>query len=124
MGAIIDHWSDEALGHVLNGENCIFLSEIYVGLLVIDKDLNLVEPSDGNYARVKVLHTDWTIDGDMRNSNDIEFPTATKSWGVATHFVLFDKSGKNLVLGSLTQPKIILPGEIVKFAAGDLRITI
>jgi len=82
------------------------------------------ELSGSGYARQSVT---MTVTGDTAsNSGAIEFPTATGSWGTITHAAIFDAStaGNMLVYATLTASKTIGTGDILRFPAGDIDVTL
>ena len=130
MGSFSDYWEDKILDHIF-GKATYTPATIYVGLSCaepLDDASALAEPSGNGYARVQTAASDWNAatGGTIDNANDITFPQATGSWGTITHFALFDATvgGNMLAYGQLSQPKTINSGDIVKFAAGDLDITL
>lgn len=89
------------------------------------------EVSGGSYARQQVTQADaqWnapTTAGLIDNVNAITFPTATGSWGTVTHVGIFDAStsGNLLMWGALTVSKTVGSGDLFRFNAGDLDITL
>lgn len=90
------------------------------------------EVSGGSYARVAVAATtaQWDAtsgtDGHTQNTNAINFPTATGSWGTVTHAGVWDASsaGNLLYHGVLTVSKTVTSGDTFSIAAGDLDLTI
>jgi len=93
------------------------------------------EVSGGAYARQVVNENGgssptWNlavVDGDgylVDNTHDITFPEATASWGMVSHFGIFDAaSGGNLLWhGALTVSKTVGSGDTFKFPAGDLNL--
>ena len=90
------------------------------------------EVSGGGYAREQVVQADanWDAtaggDGHTANTLDIEFTTATASWGTVTDVMVVDASsaGNSLFWGALTSSKTVDIDDTFKFAAGDLDITI
>ena len=53
------------------------------------------------------------------------FPTATASWGTATHWAIYDAStsGNLLVHGALATPRVVASGDTPRIAAGQVSIT-
>ncbi|MFA5436814.1 MAG: hypothetical protein WC372_12320 [Candidatus Neomarinimicrobiota bacterium] len=101
----------------------------YVGLSVSDPGEDgsgLSEPTDSVYVRQAVGSTTRT-DNAVVNDADIEFPTATASWGTINYFALFDgvTASTANILGSaaVAVPKSVGIGDTVKFAAGALTVT-
>ncbi len=82
------------------------------------------EVSGGAYARQAVT---FSVSGNTAtNSGAIEYPTATAGYGTVTHVGIFDaSSGGNLIAHSaLTASKAIDTGDVLRFPAGDIDITL
>ena len=130
MGSFSDHWENEILDHLF-GKGAYTPPTIYVGLSTADPGddgTGLAEPSGNGYARVATAAADWNAaaGGALDNANALEFPTATGSWGTVTHFALFDAAtdGNLLAHGTLSQSKVIASGDVGRFAAGDLDVSL
>ena len=130
MGSFADYWENEILDHLF-GKGSYTPPTIYVGLSTaepVDDASGLAEPSGNSYARVATAGVDWNTasGGTINNANDITFPEASGNWGTLTHFALFDAaSGGNILAhGSLNVSKSIGSGDTVKFAAGDLDVSL
>jgi len=83
--------------------------------------------NSGSYARVAVTQSDanWnapTTDGVFSNINAITFPSPTGSWGVVTHFAIWDSAtyggGNLLASGALGTSKTINDGDAAPSFAG------
>lgn len=83
--------------------------------------------SGGSYARVQT-NTSWgtAASGQIANSADIVFPTASASWGTVVAVALFDAStaGNMLWWGTLTANKVVDIGDVFKFLTGQLVLTL
>ena len=82
------------------------------------------EVSGGSYARTSAT---FTVSGNTAsNSANIEFPAATASWGTVTHAAIFDASsgGNQIAYATLTASKTIDSGDILRFPAGDIDVTL
>lgn len=83
------------------------------------------EVSGGSYARVQTVGK-WAAPsaGSVASNADVDFGTATGSWGTVTHFELWSASsaGTRYAWGSLTASKTIASGDSAKFASGSLTI--
>ena len=130
MGSFGNYWENEILDHIF-GKGSYAPPTIHVGLSTADPTddgSGLAEPSGGGYARASTSSNNWNTasGGATANANDIMFPEATGSWGTITHFALFDAAsgGNMLAHGSLSASKVISSGNAVKFAAGDLDVTL
>ena len=130
MGSFADYWENEILDHIF-GKGSYTPPTIYVGLSTAapaDDGSGLAEPTGNAYARVLTLAADWNVasGGALDNANDITFSEATGSWGAMTHFALFDAAtgGNMLAHGALSASKAIGSGDVAKFAAGDLDVSL
>lgn len=85
------------------------------------------EVSGGSYARKATAAADWNAasGGSTSNANALSFPTASGSWGTATHFAIFDASsgGNMLRWNALTTSKTIGSGDTATFGVGSLVLT-
>ncbi len=85
------------------------------------------EVTGGSYARKATVGADWTAAsaGSLNNAAAITFITPTGTWGLVTHFGLFDAaSGGNLLRwAALTTPKTIVSGDPVSFPIAALICT-
>lgn len=131
MGSLSDYLENKILDHIFMNTSYTMLANIWVGLSTadpLDDATGLAEPSGGSYARVSTDGAAWdaAASGALDNGTDLTFPTATGSWGIITHFALFDaaSAGNMLAHGQLTVSKTVGSGDTVKFAAGDLDVTL
>jgi len=82
------------------------------------------EVSGGSYARTA---GSFTVSGDTAsNTANIEFPTATASWGTVTHMAIYDAStgGNMLAWSALTSSKTVDTNDLLRFSAGQLTVTL
>ncbi len=85
------------------------------------------EVSGGSYARVS---TSFTVSGtaptEASNTAAVEFAECTASWGtvVAAGIMTASTGGNLLAYASLTTPKAIDTGDVLRFNAGALDITL
>jgi hypothetical protein len=92
------------------------------------------EVTGGSYARVLLTQADatWTGlptvgAGTISNFADLTFPTATANWGLCTYIGIFDAftTGNLLFYGLISGGgKTVNSGDIIKFLAGNLSITL
>jgi hypothetical protein len=108
-------------------------SNHYIGLyttLPAEDGSGGVECSGGSYARVLLANnkTTWSAasGGALSNAIVIEFPKATASWGTVVGFGLFlaDSGGTPIAFGSVSPSKAVEIDDILRFAIGDLDITL
>lgn len=82
------------------------------------------EVSGGSYVRESVT---FTVSGDTA-SNDatIEFTAATAAWGTITHVAVLDavSGGGIIAYAALDVTKVIGIGDILRFNAGDIDVTL
>ena len=130
MGSFSNYWENKILDHIF-GKAALTPPTIYMGLSTTEPDedgSSVAEPSGNAYLRVQTSVDDWSAasDGSLDNANEIVFPMATGSWGTMTHFVLFDAvvGGNMLAFGLLSPAKPVGSGDIAKFAAGDLVLSL
>jgi len=86
------------------------------------------EVTGNNYSRTSVPAASWAAasGGSKSTSADVNFPTASGSWGTITHIGLFDAStsGNLLWHGALTASKAIGSGDVFRMASGQLTLTL
>lgn len=84
------------------------------------------EVSGGSYARQAATFTVSGTATTAENASAIEFPTATGSWGTIVAAGVFDAStsGNLIAFADLTASKTISSGDVLRFNAGTLTITL
>ena len=85
------------------------------------------EVSGGSYARQSVTFTvSGTAPTQAANSTAVEFPTATANWGTVVAAAIFDAStsGNMLAYADLTTSKTIDSGDVLRFNASTLVVTL
>ena len=100
----------------------------YLGLLTVaaGEAGGGTEVSGGAYARQAVTFGNPSTDGNgvtsMSNSAQIEFPTATASWGTVVGWAIYDAltSGNMLWYGTLSTSKAISTNDTILLHSGDL----
>lgn len=116
------------LDHQLGGPDYVRPATVYFALYTVaPTDAGGgTEVSGGNYSRPAVTNNVTNFPaasgGLKSNGTAISFPVPSSSWGLVTHFGIFDApTGGNLLRwGPLTQPKTIDPGDLVNFPPGEL----
>ncbi len=126
MSAMSDYLENEILDHILSTGSYTMPTAVYVGLSTgsFNDDNNGTELTGSNYARVAATFS-AASSGTTSNSAAVEFNAATGSWGLISHFGIFDaaSSGNLLIHGAFTTAKTIASGDILKIPTGDLDIT-
>lgn len=80
------------------------------------------EVSGGSYARTSVT---FSVSGDTAtNTANVEFPTATASWGTVVAVAVFDNSSNMIAYGNLTTNRTIGSGDVFRIPASSLAITL
>ena len=126
MSAMSDYLENEILDHILGTGAYTMPTTVYVGLSTgsFGDDNSGTELTGNNYARVSATFS-AAASGTTSNSAAIEFAAATGSWGLISHFGIFDaaSAGNLLIHGAFTTAKTIASGDILKIDAGDLDIS-
>lgn len=131
MAGKSEYLEDALLDHVFNATAFTSPTNVYVALFTAapNDGGGGTEVSGGSYARVqKACNTTnfpSASGGAIANGTAITFPQATASWGVVTHFGIFDAStnGNLLYWGDLSASKTIDSGDTASIAIGDLDIS-
>lgn len=113
------------------------LATVYVSLHTADpSETGASEVTGGNYARIAVASTGWTKNASnpasATNTAEITYPASgTVTWSAitgsgVTHVGIWDSltTGNFLFGGALTTPKIVNVGDVFKFTATNLTITV
>lgn len=125
-----DYSENKVLDHLF-GKLAFAMPTVYVALSTadpLDDASGIAEPVGNSYARVATSAADWNSasGGAIDNAAAITFNTATGSWGIITHTATYDSTsgGNMLAHGELDSPQAVGSGETIKFAAGELDVTL
>jgi hypothetical protein len=133
-GEISTFLANELLDHAFR--NAAYTKpDTYIGLVTSTSSDTAAgtEVSGGSYARVQVnpnggASPTWDVaaSGALDNTHDIDFPTASASWGTVVGVVIFDASsaGNMLCYDNGMADQAVGNGDDVAFPAGDLDITL
>ena len=130
MAGFSDYLEDKVLDHVFGGSAYTAPATLYVGLYTAapSDSGGGTEVSGGSYARksMPAMTVSGTSPTEATNGAAVEFITATGSWGTVTHVGVFDasSSGNLLAWAALTASKTVSSGDVFRFDAGDLDITL
>jgi len=130
MAGFSDYLEDKVLNHVFGGTAYTAPGTLYVGLYTAapSDSGGGTEVSGGSYARksMPAMTVSGTSPTEATNGAAVEFITATGSWGTVTHVGVFDasSSGNLLAWAALTASKTVSSGDVFRFDAGDLDITL
>ena len=127
MAAMSNYLENALINATLRNTAYSSPATVYVGLFTSDPtDAGSgTEVSGGSYAR-KSMAFDAPSNGASTNSAAVEFDQATGNWGTITHFAIFDAltTGNMLYHGQLTSSKVIETGDVFKFAAASVTVTL
>jgi len=130
MAGFSDYLEDKVLNHVFGGNSYTAPGTLYVGLFTAapSDSGGGTECSGGSYARksMPAMTVSGTSPTTATNGAAVEFATATGSWGTVTHVGVFDASTSGNLLGwaALSASKTVSSGDVFRFDAGDLDITL
>ena len=130
MAGFSDYLEDKVLDHVFGVTAYTAPGTLYVGLYTAapSDSGGGTEVSGGSYARksMPAMTVSGTSPTEATNGAAVEFITATDSWGTVTHVGVFDasSSGNLLAWAALTVSKTVSSGDVFRFDAGDLDITL
>ncbi len=103
-------------------------AKYYIGLSTTDPTEQgaCTEPVEMNYKRVPFENITTPDDGYIKNQEAITFEESTGSWGVITHYLLFDaeSQGNLLLYGRLKDPKTVDSETIVTFRPEEFKIRV
>jgi acyl-coenzyme A synthetase/AMP-(fatty) acid ligase len=127
MSAFSDYLENALLNHILRNTAMTSPSEVYVALFTSATTGagGGTEVSGGGYARQQVSFN-APSNGSVTNSADVTFPEATADWGTISHFAIYDAAtnGNMLFHGALDTAKNVNTGDVFKFPAGAITITL
>ena len=120
---------DKVLKHVFGGSAYSAPSTLYVALYTVapTDTGGGTEVSGGGYTRKTAAFTvSGTNPTQASNTAAIEYPTATANYGTVVAVGIFDasSSGNLMAYANLTSSKVVSTGDVFRFNAGDLDITL
>jgi len=127
--AFSDYLEDKLLKHTFANTAFTTPGTVYLGLFTAapSDTGGGTEVSGGSYARISCA---FSVSGSnptlCTNSSAAEFATATGTWGAVGWMAVFDAStsGNMLAWAALTASKTVSSGDVFRFDAGDLDITL
>ena len=116
-------------------EDCCIPRDYYLGLSSTAPSIDgsgVTEPVSGRgYSRAEIPNNDLTFaeittGNSVSNKETIYLPESTGSWGVMTHYVIFDEpTGGNLLMYGALSPNVAIPTRtIISIPAGSLSISV
>ena len=129
MSGFSDYLEDKVLDHVFGGNAFTAPSTLYVALYTVapSDTGGGTEVSGGAYARQTGTFTvSGTNPTTASNTAAIEYPTATADYGTVVAVGILDasSSGNLLAYSTLDSSKVVSSGDVFRFNAGDLDITL
>ena len=129
MAGFSDYLEDKVLNHVFGGNAYTAPSTLHVALYTVapTDTGGGTEVSGGGYTRKTATFTvSGTNPTQASNTAAIEYPTATANYGTVVAVGIFDasSSGNLLAYANLTSSKVVSTGDVFRFNAGDLDITL
>ena len=127
--AFSDYLEDKLLKHTFANTAFTTPGTVYLGLFTAapSDTGGGTEVSGGSYARIScAFSVSGTNPTTATNSRAAEFATATGTWGAVGWVAVFDAStsGNMLAWAALTASKTVSSGDVFRFDAGDLDITL
>jgi len=117
----------EVLDHVFGGSAYSAPGTIYAALFTVapSDTGGGTEVSGGSYARQSMAFG-TAASGSISNSGSVEYPTATADYGTVVAMGLFDaaSSGNLLAYGNLTANKTVSNGDVFRFNASSVTISL
>jgi|TARA_X000001382_G_scaffold73455_1_gene51241 hypothetical protein len=129
MAGFSDYLEDKVLKHVFGGSAYSAPSTLYVALYTVapTDTGGGTEVSGGGYTRKTAAFTvSGTNPTQASNTAAIEYPTATANYGTVVAVGVLDasSSGNLMAYANLTSSKVVSTGDVFRFNAGDLDITL
>ena len=129
MAGFSDYLENKVLEHVFENSAYTAPSTLYAALFTVapSDTGGGTEVSGGGYVRKTAAFTvSGTNPTTATNGSAIEYPTATAGYGTVVAVGVFDasSSGNLLPYANLDSSKVVSTGDVFRFNAGDLDITL
>tara|TARA_R100000773_G_C4212002_1_gene111355 strand:+ start:1190 stop:1579 length:390 start_codon:yes stop_codon:yes gene_type:complete len=128
MSGFTDYLEDALLKHVFTNTAYTSPSTVYAALFTVapSDTGGGTEVSGGAYARQSMAFSVSGTGTLATNSAAVEYPTATADYGTVVAVGIFDAStsGNLLAYANLTASKTVSSGDVFRFNAGDVDITL
>jgi len=129
MAGFSDYLENKVLEHVFENSAYTAPSTLYAALFTVapSDTGGGTEVSGGGYVRQTAAFTvSGTNPTTATNGSAIEYPTATAGYGTVVAVGVFDasSSGNLLAYANLDTSKVVSTGDVFRFNAGDLDITL
>lgn len=122
-----NYLEDAVLNHVFGGSAYSAPSTLHIALFTVapgEDGTGGTEVSGGGYARQTGAFT--VSSGTASNSSAIEYSTATANYGTVVAMGIYDSAtgGNLLAYGTLTTSKVVSTGDVLRFNASAIDITL
>ncbi len=128
MSGFTDYLEDALLKHVFTNTAYTSPTTVYAALFTVapSDTGGGTEVSGGAYARQSMAFSVSGTGTLATNSAAVEYPTATADYGTVVAVGIFDAStsGNLLAYANLTANKTVSSGDVFRFNAGDVDITL
>lgn len=129
MAGFSDYLEDKVLDHVFGGVAYTAPTTHYVALYTVapTDTGGGTEVTGGSYARQTSTFTvSGTNPTTATSAAAVEYPTATANYGTVVAVGILDASsgGNLLAYANLTASKVVSTGDVFRFDAGDIDITL
>ena len=128
MSGFTDYLEDALLKHVFTNTAYTSPTTVYAALFTVapSDTGGGTEVSGGAYARQSMAFSVSGTSTLATNSAAVEYPTATADYGTVVAVGIFDaaSSGNLLAYANLTTSKTVSSGDVFRFNAGDVDITL
>lgn len=136
MSAFSDYYENKILDHMIRGVAFTVPTTVYLALFTANTGLEANSPSaevsGGAYARVAITLGSAASAGQIKNTADINFTTASANWGTVTSVAVVDHLtnttwGTNvnvLMWADLSASKTVNNGDTFKILTNDLTLTV
>jgi|TARA_Y100001937_G_scaffold127158_1_gene198480 hypothetical protein len=128
MSGFTDYLEDALLKHVFTNTAYTSPTTVYAALFTVapSDTGGGTEVSGGAYARQSMAFSVSGTGTLATNSAAVEYPTATADYGTVVAVGIFDAStsGNLLAYANLTTSKTVSSGDVFRFNAGDVDITL
>lgn len=117
---------NKLIDHLLGSGTYTKPSTLYLALYVGDPLTTGAEVSTSGSAYARQAITFTISGGTASNTSSVEFSAATTNWGTLDYCAIYDAStnGNMLVSAPLTSAKTIAVGDILRFQAANLSVTL
>lgn len=117
-------------GNVFNTQTLPALpKKYYIGLSLTQPMVDgsgVTEPTASEYERVEITNFSTPSNGVVQTTGTVSFPESLSSWGIVSHYVIFDAQteGNLLWFCALDSPKSIETDTLTTFRSGEIKLVL